>query len=245
MEQYKKIVLKAPDGIRFITSQGKNGELVIQLTPNSQMTGKATFFTTITEGDRKKVKMWLAKQKNVSGQAKIFVDVVQEAIREIDYDYSIAILEPSVKNETVYYGRDEEVAVQYSIEMWNKMAKAYAPERGSRIAKIQELFLWYALRIANEKWTLEYVALDSSSAGNYWDVEDASHDLEKTSARIVGGYEDGQGNTCKIVSAGNCYAIVGGCCCYEGSQYPVAYFRYEHNVQKFYYRGVGVIVLEK
>lgn len=245
MEQYKKIVLEAPEGMRFITNQGKNGELVIRLMPNSQLTGKATFFTTITEDDREKVRMWLADQKCVPDWAEEFVKIVQEAVREIDYDYSISILEPSVKNEKIYYGKDEAVAVEYSIEMWDKMAKEYAPERGSRIGKIHELFLWYALRIANEKWTLEYVALDSAGAGNYWDAEDASHELEKTSARRVGGYEDGQGNTCKIVSAGNDYAIVGGCCCYKGKQYPVANVNYECNFKTFYYRAVGVLVLEK
>ena len=247
MEQFRKIVLEAPDGMYYTTTQGENGELIIRLVPNSSEMSceKAKFFTKITAEDRKKLKNWLAKQKGKSDREKSFLTRVGEAVKVVDHDYWIANLEPSVTDGKIYYAEGNAVGVGFPCNQWNEMAKEYAPERGSRLSNEHELYIWYALRIVNGLWTLDYVANDSSSAGNYRNAPVATHSMEKTGARECGGYRDGQGNSYKIVTREGGYVLVGGVYYLDGSFFPVAdvYCNYDPNfIQSF---SSGVLVLTK
>lgn len=262
MEQFKKIVLEAPDGMHYTTIQGENGELIVRLVLNSsgKFEGKATFsqtdmveesedkakfFTQITEEDREKVKNWLSKQKRKTKKENGFLKSVEEALKRVGTDYWIANLEPSVTDGEIYYAEGNAVGVGFSCDQWKRMAKEYAPERLSRLSNEHELYIWYALRIVNGLWSLDYVANDSSSAGNYWDAPGATHSKEKTGARECGGYKDGQGNSCKIVTCEDGYALVGGDYGVDGHCYPVANVHYNNNPfinQNF---SSGVLVLTK
>ena len=247
MEQFRKIVLEAPDGMYYTTTQGENGELIIRLVPNSSEMSceKAKFFTKITAEDRKKLKNWLAKQKGKSDREKSFLTRVREAVKAVDYDYWIANLEPSVTDRKIYYAEGNAVGVGFSCNQWMQMAKEYAPERGSRLSNEHELYIWYALRIVNGLWTLDYVANDSSSAGNYRNAPGATHAMEKTGARKCGGFCDGQGNSYKIVTCEGGYALVGGHYVEDGSDYPVADVNYYHRPYYIHYGSSGVLVLTK
>ena len=99
------------------------------------------------------------------------------------------------------------------------------------MAELCELFIWYALRIVRGDWTFEYIAIDSSSAGNYQDSPNLyelndprhyHHYIDKTGAKECGGYKDGQGNTCKIVTYEGKYRVSGGCYISSGKRNPVA-----------------------
>lgn len=168
------------------------------------------------------MKRWLAKKKSAPKWAKQFLERVREAVQVINYDYWIANLEPSVKDGKIYYAEGEDVGKGFSSNDWEKMAKEYAPERGSRLTELDELIMWYALRIANGLWTLHYVAKDSSSAGNYRNAPKTAGKMEKTGARRCGGYRDGQGNTYKIVIFEEGIALVGGGYNVNGNYFPVA-----------------------
>lgn len=186
---------------------------------------KAKYFTKISEQDREKVKSWLETQKgteNPTKREKEFLETVGKAIQVIDYEYWIATIEPSVRHGKIFYSGGERVAIGLYGNQWIEMATDYAPERGSRMANLYELFIWYALRIANGLWSLDYVANDSSSGGNYWNAPRAFKTLERTGMRLCGGYCDGQGNTYKMVIHEDVVAYVGGDYYYKGSNFPVA-----------------------
>lgn len=272
MEQYKKIVVEAPEGMRYTTSQGENGELIVRLLPKSSETtqgsnissqsggtcfypeaiegterdtGKSTYFTKISAEDREKVKKWLAKQKGKTKAEKEFFAIVEEAMQVVDYDYWIANLEPSVEDGKIYYAKGKDVGVGFSAKQWEEKSKEYAPERASRLSTLYELFIWYALRIANGWWSLDYVACDSSSAGNYKNSPNTSQRRERTGTRECGGYADGQGNTCKIVTYKRGFVIVGGAYFYSGDHFPVAFFSCCNNPDDPRNNSSGVLVLTK
>ena len=247
MEQFRKIVLEVPDGMYYTTTQGENGELIVRLVPNSseKPRDKAKFFTQITAEDRKKVKNWLTKQKGKTDREKSFLTRVKEAVKAVNYDYWIANLEPSVTDRKIYYAEGNAVGVGFSCNQWNQMAKEYAPERFSRLSNEHELYIWYALRIVNGQWTLDYVANDSSSAGNYRNAPGATHSMEKTGARKCGGFCDGQGNSYKIVTREGGYALVGGRYDFDGICFPVADVSYSNNSDYLQLNGSGVLVLTK
>ena len=203
------------------------------------------FFTKITAEDREKVKKWVAKRKGRTTQEKAFLTIVKEAVQNVDYDYWIANLEPSVENGKIYYAENHDVGVKFSCKQWEQMARDYKPKRGSRLSNLHEVFIWYALRIVNKLWSLDYVVNDSSSGGNYWNNPDSTKSMEKTGARDCGGYSDGQGNTCKIVTRKGGYALVGGYYNNNGYGCPVAdVFSYNspNCIQDY---GSGVLVLLK
>lgn len=163
----------------------------------------------------------------------------------VNYDYWIANIEPSVKDGKIYYAKGEDVGVGLSSKDWEKMAGKYAPERGSRLAELCELDMWYALRTANGLWTLDYVVYNSSSAGNYCNAPGSIHKMEKTGARECGGYRDGQGNSYKIVTVEDVIALVGGYFINFGYYYPVADVSYDVDPCDIQFHGSGVLVLTK
>lgn len=246
MEQFE-VVFKPVVGYEHVVTKGENGELIVRLVPKSSASSedKAKYFTKITEKDRKKVKNWLQEQKNAPQWAEKFMNRVQKAVKVINYDYWIANIEPSVKDGKIYYAKGEDVGVGFSSKDWEKMAGKYAPERGSRLAELCELDMWYALRIANGLWTLDYVVYNSSSAGNYWNAPDSTHKMEKTGARKCGGYRDGQGNSYKIVTGEDGIALVGGFYGNYGRSYPVAGVYYSNFPSYIQNIGSGVLVLTK
>ena len=201
------------------------------------------FFTKITAEDREKVKKWAVKRKGRTDNEKVFLAIVKEAVQEVNYDYWIANLEPSVENGKIYYAENHDVGAKFSGNQWGEMAINYKPERGSRLSNLHELFIWYALRIVNKLWTLNYVANDSSSAGNYWNAPESFKSMEKTGARECGGYRVGQGNTYKIVTREGGYALVGGYYSNFGDDYPVADVGYSKLPNDIRVISSGVLVL--
>ena len=198
MEQYEKIVLGE-------TKQNKHAH-----------------FTKITIEDRKRVRKWLKTCEAKTGAEQQFLDMVRYAVSKVNNNYWIATIEPSVKNGEIYYAEGEKVGVGFKYSQWKHMAKKYAPEYRSRLCTLNELFIWYALRIVNGQWTLEYVTIDSSDGGNYWNAPNSAASLERSGARECGGYKDGQGNTYKIVSDKYNEVVVGGDCNFDGYCDPVA-----------------------
>ena len=258
MEQYSKIVFKHQEGYDHVATKAENGDLIVQIVPISEKTSRSSenevdkvqYFTKISESDRNKVKSWLETRNEDDGVhdcQKQFLRFVRRAVESIDYDYWIATLEPSVEDGKIYYAVDESVGIGFECKKWYNMALEYAPNRGSRMAKLIELFLWYAVRIVDGEWTLEYVTRNSSSSGNYKNAPNATNNMEKTGARSCGGYKDGQGNSYKIVivTEDNLFGIVGGDYYNDGAECPVAtvFFGLNPYLSKEY--GSGVVVLTK
>lgn len=212
------------------------------------------YFTKISAEDRNRVSEWLETTKTSSLKGNGFLNIVREALQKINYDFWIATIEPSAHGDEIYYSEGEEVAVGFSCNEWVIMASNYSVERGSRLASALELFLWYALRIAEGKWSLEYVAIDSSSAGNFSDAPGCTGTLEKSGARCCGGYCDGQGNTYKIVAYEDTFFLIGSNFYCRGFAYPVAHIHpidkddevnHKNNPDEVLHFGSGVVVLTK
>lgn len=242
MEQFE-VVFKPIEGYEHVAVKGENGELIVRLVPNSSE--KAKFFTKITAEDREEVKIWLEKQKGENDREKRFLTRVREAVKAVKYDYWIANLEPSVTDGKIYYAEGNAVGVGFSSNQWSQMAKEYAPERGSRLSNEFELFIWYALRIVNRLWTLDYVANDSSIRGNYRNSPEATHSMERSGARKCGGFCDGQGNSYKIVTREGGYALVGGDYDSYGNLFPAADVSYNNGPDGIQNNSAGVLVLTK
>lgn len=235
-----KIVLVAEEGIEFVFSKKKK-------TIFARMERKADIsnFMKIGSHEREEVKRWIKTQKPQTENQKDFLKIVRKGLNEVRYDYWISTIEPSKPKDKIEFIDGEDVAVGYSINQWIEMFNSYAPERGSRMANLYELFIWYAWRIAKSFWTLQYVADDSSSAGNYANAPESTHCREKAGARGCGGFRDGQGNTYKLVTHKDSFAAVGGYYFNYGNNYPVAVVYYYNHPDDIRYYGCGVLVLTK
>ena len=245
-KRYKEIVfngltITAPKGKRLTICENEYGKAVIQIVPK-----KPDVFFRITASEREKVKDWLMQQKPKAERTKReneFLTILSDALEEVDYDYEIATMEPTVVHGKIAYIKGAKVAVGYSIKDWIKMAEEYLPERGSRLATLYELFIWYAWRIVKGYWTLHYVAEDSSSAGNYCNSPNATHKLELAGERKCGGFRDGQGNSYKLVTHKDVFAAVGGIYYDNGNDFPVGDVNYNNNLNNIQNNGCGVLVL--
>ena len=270
MERYSNIVLNLPVGINYTTSKGENGELIFELTHDktsriaevniaferketleiSDVTSdvskdKDKHFIKVTNKDREIVRKWLKTFDNPTKKKESFLEIVKQAIKEIKYEYWIATIELSVKNGRIFYAEEQPVGVDYSYPQWKEMAENYNPKRGSRLANLQELFLWYAVRIAKGLWTIDDVVIDSTKCGNYRNALDGRHRMEKTGARICGGYRDGQGNTYKIVTNNGHFLLIGGCFHCHGDDYTIASIHNGNSPRCTRSYGSGVLVYTK
>ena len=249
-KRYKEIVLNgltitAPEGEILTICEKGHGKAEIQRVPEKK---KPDNFFKITTSKREKVKDWFEKQKSETGSTERenkFLRILSDALEVVNYDYEIATMEPTVVNGKIAYIKGEKVAVGYSGKDWIKMAEEYLPERGSRLATLYELFIWYAWRIVKGYWTLHYVAEDSSSADNYCNSPTATHKLELAGERKCGGFRDGQGNSYKLVTHKDVFAAVGGAYGNRGSFYTVGDVNYCNCCIDFPYDGCGVLVLTK
>ena len=202
------------------------------------------YFFLMGKEERELVRKWLSSVASETREQVIFLKDVENALAAIDYNYRIATIEPSLDNSgKLFYKNGEKVASLFSCNEWKIKGKEFAPEWGSDLATLYELFLWYAYRIAKGLWTLEYVCDDSSSAGNYSDSPDASHGFEVSGKRKVGGFADGVGNTYKIVAHNAGFAACGGDYHYNGNLCPVADVFCRNFPCGTNYYGSGVLVL--
>ena len=209
----------------FVTTTKQNGEVVT--LPVQMKNKKVPYFFKMTSEKRKKVKRWLNNEKkelsHKTDREKTFLETLEEGLKSVKYIYWISTIEPTMNKETekIEFVKGAEVAKSYSCPKWKRFSEDFMPERGSRLATLYELFIWYAWRIVKGYWSLSYVANDSSSEGNYANSPNPAGDYETSAKRKVGGFRDGIGNTYKIVTHGMRYAIVGGRCCKDGNNYPV------------------------
>lgn len=237
MAQFEK-VFKHVEGYEYVITKCVNGDVIIRLVKKEE--GKDEYFTKITEQDRKNVKNWLDETKGKTNKEEDFLDWVKHAIHEVDYDYWIATLEPSVEDGKIYYAKNENVGVGFSFNQWKQMARSYAPERGSRLASIDELFIWYALRIVNNFWTLADVANNFPRIGDEYYTRKWYHFFNRTGKNEIGGYCDGQGNTYKIVTIEN-----GDNSNISIDVFPFSVALYSLDPNYVRYGGTGVLVLTK
>ena len=178
------------------------------------------YFFYMGEKQRKLALEWANDQRWSGGSSFLYT------IRQVPYlvqnDYWIATIEPSITEDGhIFYQKEQKVLCGLTIEEWHQKAKEYCSARNSKIATIYETFLWYAWRGANSYWNLQYLCKDSSSKGNWRDSPDTAGHIELTGAREVGGFCDGTGNTCKLVTESRKTISIGGAWYMSGKIEPV------------------------
>lgn len=210
------------------------------------------YFFKMGSVERRLAKEWREKIQRKCEICKEFLCRVDTALKNVNYDYYIATIEPSMKARKLYYEPGNEVATGLSAEQWQTKAKNYTPNLGSRLASIDELILWYAYRIAKGYWSMQYVCHDSSAHGNYTNslvnngVSYKTHNFQDlTGVRKVGGFKDGVGNTYKIVkNTTGSFWLFGGDFTNFGWSHPVAFGEPIRSTTPRY-RASGVVVLTK
>ena len=131
-----------------------------------------------------------------------FIKKVERALQVVDKDYYIATIEPSIdRRGKLYYKPGNPVALNLTLKEWKEIVEEFSISRASRIATMDEVYLWYAYRIAMKYWSLDYVC--NMRLADFGEVEVAGK-------KKSGGFADGVENTTKIVSgASNKYYRLG------------------------------------
>lgn len=149
-------------------------------------------------------------------------------------DFRAQVMDPSIDPNTgnVYYCEGERPAIGLSALEWKFAFKNFLPEYGSKLGTCDEhdLFLGVILdylvrrELFSVKKAWEYVCVDSSSLGHYWDSHQALHGLEPTGRRRVNRWFD-LGNTCKLTVLHEdsfIFYYIGGFYAGSGTGFPVA-----------------------
>ena len=162
------------------------------------------FFCKIGETERKLIGKYLSEgqipTRDIGIAEEKFLTKVQWALQCTKHDFWISTIECSIKDDKLVFEREADCTTfALSVNEWNVKAKEFAPEFHSRLASEEELILFYAYRVAKGYWSLNYICNDSSSDGNYKDSPRHSGKCNLTAVEKVGGFNDGVGNTCKIV----------------------------------------------
>lgn len=164
-------------------------------------------FYYIDEKMRVFVREWYKIQKAESLAQRNFLDIVGEAIEQVNYNYAIATIEPSLdESGSISYQANREVFTEYNCYQWDAYTRLFALDYGSRLGTVNELFIWYALRIAAEAWTIDEVCDKPIS-----NMRVEAEEINKAGTIKYGEFFDGVTNTAKIVfdSQGN-FILCGG-----------------------------------
>ena len=130
-----------------------------------------------------------------------FKELVETAIKNGLKDFWRPVYDPSFDdNGRIYYEPGKMPAVGKSYNWWEKNAKVFCPERGSRIGTKSEYIAFLAVLIKDlvtagksVEWAWNAVCNDSKELGHYWNSKDAKHAkhaFETTGSRDICGWYD-------------------------------------------------------
>lgn len=153
-------------------------------------------------------------------QEKQFKRAVKKAIKAGVHDFWRPVCDPSFDDDgRICYEPGKMPAVGKKCEWWEKNAKNFCPERGSRLGTKYEYIAFLAVLIkelvASGKtleWAWNAICNDSKELGHYRDSENAKEDFEPTGSREICGWCD-LANSYKIVAKnkeGGGFWFVGG-----------------------------------
>lgn len=129
---------------------------------------------------------------------KAFKRNVKKVIRAGVHDFWRPVYDPSFDADgCICYEPGKGPAVGKSYSWWEKNAKEFCPERGSRLGTKHEYIAFMAVLIKylvtsgkSIKWAWNAVCNDSKELGHYWNSEDAKHGFESTGSREICGWCD-------------------------------------------------------
>lgn len=166
-------------------------------------------------------------------------------------DFYRPVMDPSLdENGQLCFIAGNKPAVGKSLSWWQDSAKAFCPERGSRLSRKDEYIGFIGCFLKNlinlgfskdQAW--EMLCDDSYLLGHYCNNNNHIATFEPTGTRQLCGFYD-LGNTEKILNQNNCFFIVGGSWNHLSSDYPLGKISSVENEDDVNY-AVGLIVLEK
>lgn len=193
----------------------KKEDYVIELLDKDSMMDR--YFFRMNQAIREETFEYVYSQKAETENQEFFFNEIKNSRKELTYDYCLPTIEPCIINERIWYANGKKVAFGRKLGEWRELANNFYPEFHSRLVLPAELFLFYAYRMAQDKWDKHYVCEDSSNAGNFWDSPHSRHNFETAGKREVAGFADGIGNTTKICYKSGIYYICGGHCGKSGN----------------------------
>lgn len=165
--------------------------------------------------------------------------LVEKAIKEGLKDFWRPVYDPSFDDAgCICYEPGKKPAVGMSYNWWEKIARNFCPERGSRLGTKSEYVAFLAVLIKelvasgkSLEWAWNAVCNDSKELGHYWNSKEYKNGLEPTGSRAVCGWCD-LGNTYKILAEykePGGFWFVGGDCNHYGFNFPLAVLCHYYN----------------
>lgn len=195
---------------------------------------------------------FLKYEPETNSEEKIYVEIT-EAIRSGLSDFRVQRMDPSFDNDgNICYRAGLRPAIGVSAIWWQKNAKEFMPEKGSRLGTVKERVAFLALLIKyliekcnysiREAW--KAVCYQSKDLGHYRDYKEKTHDIEPTGSRQIGEWFD-LANTCKIIldEVTGKLSLASGCYDDFGCGFPLASIYRCNNVTVKSDSNVGWIVL--
>ena len=227
-----------------------------EIDQRSELTKDDDIFVLI-EASKLSLKDGFMQYKPKTDEQKEFKKLLTEAIQRGVKDFYRPKLDPSFVNSKYHdicYSAGNKPAVGKSYNWWNKKAKAFCPERNSRLGTKIEYIVFLGVlikRLVDEGWKVadawNAVCNDSKDLGHYCNSENSKHEFEDTGSREICGFFD-LANTYKILAkdeeAGG-FWLAGGDFDLFSYFYPLADLSLSDSQNGDSYYGVGWLVLEK
>lgn len=147
-------------------------------------------------------------------------------------------------------------AVDKCYSWWQKVAKEFKPERGSRLGTKTEYVAFLGVlikKLIEDGWDVEdawnAVCNDSTNLGHFFNSKNAKHQFETTGSREICGFYD-LANTHKIVTGDErirAFIVIPVYYNADGRFTPLAYIEnvfYNQDRETILYNAVGWIILE-
>lgn len=206
----------------------------------------------VVEASKLSLKDSFMKHKPQTENQRRLKNSLVQSIKEGLKDFRRPIMDPSIDEDgKITFKAGNQPEVDRNCYWWKEKAKAFMPEKDSRLGMLKEYdaFLGTIIKylVDEKKWTAEdawkSVCDDSKKLGHYWDSENAKHEFEPTGSRSVGKWHD-LANTYKIVGdSETCFSLCGGYWDYFGCKCPLADVGTDNNPFSIHNYSVGWLVL--
>jgi len=214
---------------------------------------KESIFKRVPASELRLDDEFLKHQPKTEGELT-FKKLVETVIKNGLKDFYRPIIDPSFdEEEDICYQPGKMPAVGMSYNWWKRNAKAFCPERGSRLGTKTEYVAFLATLIKElvatgwkvaDAWNS--VCNNSKELGHYWESKDAKHDFENTGSRENCGWYD-LANAYKILAEdeeASGYWLAGGSYRNFGDRRPLAGLFLDFDWRNWNFFGCGWLVLE-
>lgn len=194
------------------------------------------------------------KHKPKTEREEEFKEQLTEAIKKGVKDFWRPKYDPSFNEEGtgICYVEGKRPAGGKTYNWWSNVAKAFCPERNSRLGTKSEYVAFLGVlikKLVESGWKVEEawraVCHDSMELGHYSNSQNAKNEIEDTGSRAICGFFD-LANTYKILAEdeeASGFWLAGGFYNDISNFYPLADLSHYRNPNHLYYNSAGWLVL--